>query len=62
MKLWAEDDLPSYKLLMKGTSGMSDAELLSLVIGSGIAGENALDIAKTLLIFRPEPVRYHFLT
>jgi DNA repair protein RadC len=50
MKLWAEDDLPSYKLLMKGTSGMSDAELLSLVIGSGIAGENALDIAKTLLM------------
>ncbi len=50
MKLWAEDDLPSYKLLMKGTSSMSDAELLSLVIGSGISGENALDIAKTLLM------------
>ncbi len=50
MRLWAEDDLPSYKLLMKGSNSVSDAELLSLVIGSGIEGENALDIAKTLLM------------
>ena len=50
MKLWAEDDLPSYKLLMKGSRAVSDSELLSLVIGSGIPGENSLDIAKTLLM------------
>ena len=50
MKLWAEDDLPSYKLMMKGSNSMSDAELLSLIIGSGMPGENALDISKTLLM------------
>ena len=27
MRLWAEDDLPSQKLLLKGTGTLSDAEL-----------------------------------
>jgi DNA repair protein RadC len=49
MRLWAEDDLPSQKLLLKGTSTLSDAELLSIIIGSGISGENSLDIAKKML-------------
>jgi|WetSurMetagenome_2_1015567.scaffolds.fasta_scaffold11626_2 DNA repair protein RadC len=49
MRLWAEDDLPSEKMLMKGTSSLSDAELLSLIIGSGITGENSLEIARNLL-------------
>ena len=49
MRLWAEDDLPSQKLLLKGTSTLSDAELLSLIIGSGVSGENSLDIAKKML-------------
>ena len=49
MRLWAEDDLPSQKLLLKGTMSLSDSELLSLIIGSGISGENSLDIAKKIL-------------
>ena len=49
MRLWAEDDLPSQKLLLKGTSTLSDAELLSIIIGSGVSGENSLDIAKKML-------------
>jgi DNA repair protein RadC len=49
MRLWAEDDLPSQKLLLKGTRTLSDAELLSIIIGSGIPGENSLDIAKKML-------------
>lgn len=49
MLLWAEDDLPSHKLLLKGTGSLSDAELLSIIIGSGIIGDNSLDIAKKLL-------------
>jgi hypothetical protein len=40
MCLWAEDDLPSEKLLMKGSGSLSDVELLSIIIGSGIPGEN----------------------
>ena len=49
MHLWAEDDLPSQKLLLKGTATCSDAELLSIIIGSGVSGENSLDIAKKML-------------
>ena len=49
MRLWAEDDLPSEKLLMKGSGSLSDAELLSIIIGSGISGENSLEIARNLL-------------
>ena len=35
MRYWAEDDLPSQKLLLKGNGSLSDAELLSIIIGSG---------------------------
>ena len=49
MRFWAEDDLPSQKLLLKGTGSLSDAELLSLIIGSGVSGENSLEIAKKML-------------
>ena len=49
MRLWAEDDLPSEKLLLKGCGSLSDAELLSIIIGSGISGENSLEIARNLL-------------
>ena len=49
MQFWAEDDIPSEKLLLKGTASLSDAELLSILIGSGSAGENALDIAQNIL-------------
>ncbi len=49
MRLWAEDDLPSQKLLLKGNGSLSDAELLSIIIGSGGSGENSLDIAKKML-------------
>ena len=49
MRLWAEDDLPETKLLLKGTGAMSDAELLSLVIGNSISGHTSLDIARSLL-------------
>ena len=49
MSAWAEDDIPSSKLLLKGSASLSNAELLSIIIGNGIEGENSLDIAmKTL--------------
>jgi len=49
MRLWAEDDLPSEKLVLKGSHSLSDAELHSIIIGSGIPGENSLEIAMKLL-------------
>ena len=45
MSAWAEDDIPSNKMLLKGSTSLSNAELLSIIIGNGIEGENSFDIA-----------------
>ncbi len=46
---WAVCDRPSFKLHECGASTMTDAELLSILIGSGTAKYNALEIAKMAL-------------
>lgn len=49
MNCWGEDDIPSSKILLHGPMNLSDAELLSIIIGTGVAGENSLDIARNIL-------------
>ncbi len=49
IKNWAEDDRPREKLLLKGKSILSDAELIAILIGSGNKTESAVDLAKTIL-------------
>jgi len=49
IKLWAEDDRPREKLLNKGKSVLSNAELLAILIGSGTKRESALDLARKVL-------------
>jgi DNA repair protein RadC len=46
---WAEDDRPREKLLMKGRSSLSDAELLAILLGTGTKSLSAVDLAKQLL-------------
>jgi len=46
---WAEDDRPREKLLLKGKSALSDAELIAILIGSGTKEESAVDVAKRIL-------------
>ena len=46
---WSVCDRPTYKLHECGASTMTDAELLSIIIGSGTAKYNALEIAKMAL-------------
>jgi DNA repair protein RadC len=46
IKQWAEDDRPREKLLLKGRSSLSDAELLAILIGTGNRKETAVDLAK----------------
>ena len=46
---WAEDDRPREKMLRLGASSLSDAELLAILIGSGSAGETAVDLMKRVL-------------
>ena len=49
IKAWAEDDRPREKLLLKGRSALSDAELLAILMGSGSKNESAVDLAKRIL-------------
>jgi DNA repair protein RadC len=46
---WAESDRPREKLLLKGRSALSDAELLAILMGSGTRNESAVDLAKRIL-------------
>jgi DNA repair protein RadC len=46
---WAEDDRPREKLMFKGKHALSDAELISILLGTGSRGESALDLAKKIL-------------
>lgn len=49
IKNWAQDDRPREKLLNKGRSSLSDAELLAILIGSGSRNESAVDLCKKIL-------------
>lgn len=49
IKSWAEEDRPREKLLLKGKSALSDAELITILIRTGVTGNSALDIAKKIL-------------
>jgi len=46
---WPADDRPREKLLSKGAAGLSDAELLAILLRQGTAGVSALDLARELL-------------
>lgn len=47
---WAVEDRPREKLYQKGTSSLSDAELLAILIGSGTRKRSAVDLGRELLV------------
>lgn len=49
IKFWAEDDRPREKLLLKGTSSLSNAELLAIILATGFKNKSAIDLAKEIL-------------
>ena len=49
IKQWNEDDRPREKLLLKGKTALSDAELVAILIGSGNRGESAVALSKRIL-------------
>jgi DNA repair protein RadC len=49
IKNWAPEDRPREKLLLKGMSALSDAELIAILLGSGTAKLSAVDVAKKVL-------------
>jgi DNA repair protein RadC len=46
---WAVEDRPREKLIQKGTSSLSDAELLAILISSGTKHKSAVDLGRELL-------------
>ncbi|AGA76120.1 JAB domain-containing protein [Pseudomonas plecoglossicida] len=46
---WPAEERPREKLLQRGAAALSDAELLAVLLGSGVAGRNVLDLARGLL-------------
>jgi|TARA_B110000967_G_scaffold200160_1_gene235576 DNA repair protein RadC len=49
IKSWALDDRPREKLVAKGKSTLSDAELIAILIGSGNREESAVGLSKRIL-------------
>ena len=49
IKEWNADDRPREKMLAKGISALSDAELLAILISTGTRSQSALDLARAVL-------------
>jgi DNA repair protein RadC len=49
IKAWDEADRPREKMLTKGKSSLTDAELVAIMIGSGTVNENAIALAERIL-------------
>jgi DNA repair protein RadC len=47
---WPEGERPREKLLARGASALSDAELLAIFLRTGVAGMSAVDLARELLV------------
>lgn len=47
---WPESERPREKLLQVGASALSEAELLAILLRTGIRGQSALDVARDLLV------------
>lgn len=46
---WPEGERPREKLLTRGSASLSDAELLAVLLGSGVRGKDALALGRELL-------------
>jgi len=49
IKHWSDDDKPREKMVQKGKSILSDAELIAILIGSGSRNESAVELSKKIL-------------
>jgi DNA repair protein RadC len=49
IRSWSEDDRPREKLMAKGQSALSDAELIAILIGSGSRNETAVGLSQRIL-------------
>lgn len=49
IKSWAEDDQPREKLMLRGRSVLSNAELIAVLIGSGNKDDSAVELSRKIL-------------
>lgn len=49
IKSWSPEDRPREKLILKGKSALSDAELIAILLGSGTQAMTAVELAKKIL-------------
>jgi DNA repair protein RadC len=49
INVWAEEDRPREKMLLKGYQSLSNAELIAILLGSGSIGESAVGLAQRIL-------------
>ncbi len=49
IKSWPLDDRPREKLLRKGAAALSSSELLAILLGTGVQGESAIDLARRIM-------------
>ena len=49
IKDWPEGERPREKLLARGAAALTPAELLAILLGSGIRGASAVDMGRSLL-------------
>ena len=50
ISLWPSAERPREKLVNRGAKALSDAELLAILLRTGVAGSSAVDLARQLLI------------
>jgi DNA repair protein RadC len=49
VKDWANEDKPREKMLLRGKKELSNAELIAILLRSGLPGKSAVDVAKEVL-------------
>ena len=49
VKEWADEDKPREKMLLHGKKELSNAELIAILLRSGLPGKTAVDVAKEVL-------------
>lgn len=50
IKHWADEDRPREKLMLQGAQHLTNAELLAIIIGSGLPGISAVQLMQQLLL------------
>jgi DNA repair protein RadC len=46
---WPSAERPREKLILRGPAALSDAELLAIILRTGVAGSSAIDLGRQLL-------------